>query len=154
MVARIRRRRLWLIAWITYWVTLFVIMHIPIPEGVTLPPSIGDKSIHVVAYLILTVLGLMAVSPSNDVHVAPAASRWRRVRLAWAFGFILYGALDEWLQQVVNRHASLADWVADAAGVVAGVLLVGLIEYWGTGLRRRGRKPFGAGPMPSRSAED
>lgn len=55
-----------------------------------------------------------------------AARSWLLPRHRWyaLAGLLLVGALTEWLQAFVpGRSASLGDWVADALGLCAGLLL-------------------------------
>lgn len=82
-----------------------------------------DKLYHFIEYAILGVLlarALVKAKPSGIPsrwvwHIAAAVS-------------ILYGASDEWHQTFVpGRFATLADWVADVLGSIAGV--AGLYYY-------------------------
>jgi VanZ family protein len=41
-----------------------------------------------------------------------------------------YGAVDELLQPFVHRDAELLDWVADATGVWAAVVILWLLQRW------------------------
>ncbi len=71
-----------------------------------------DKVAHFGAYAILGFLLAFGASRSGHGMVAAVATAWG------------YGVLDELHQSMVpNRFASAGDWVADAAGAVAGVLL-------------------------------
>lgn len=71
-----------------------------------------DKVAHFGAYLVLGFLLARATSPSD---------RWLILAIAIGWGV---GALDELFQSTVpGRHASVGDWLADAAGTVAGVLV-------------------------------
>ena len=54
---------------------------------------------------------------------------------------LLYGAIDEWHQAFVpHRIPSMGDWLADAAGVVVGYLVI-------TYLARSVEPPAGALPQ-------
>ncbi len=96
--------------------------------GVGLPTG-ADKLVHGGLYLIL---GLSLA--------------WGRGRtgsdLAWVLLLLVglgYGALDEWHQSFVpGRYASVADWVADGAGVMLGLVLFSGLS---SRLRRGGRSP-------------
>lgn len=71
-----------------------------------------DKLAHFLAYAVLGVLLARGQSRSG----APVAA-------AYAIG-VAYGASDEWHQSFVPGRASeLGDFIADAAGVIAGVSL-------------------------------
>ena len=77
-----------------------------------------DKLYHFIEYAILgglLALALVQAKPS----VVPSQLIW----LVAAVVSILYGASDEWHQMFVpGRLATLADWVADVLGSIAGVL--------------------------------
>jgi VanZ family protein len=82
------------------------------------PPTFGapagaDKGVHVVLYAVLAFLVARAVRPGR-----PSTPVMLSVVLALA----AWGAADEWHQRFsTDRSPSLADWLADVAGVVAGV---------------------------------
>ena len=77
-----------------------------------------DKLYHFIEYAILGALVARALVKAKP-SVVP--SRW--VWCIAAVFSILYGASDEWHQTFVpGRFATLADWVADVLGSVAGVL--------------------------------
>ena len=77
-----------------------------------------DKLYHFVEYVILSVLLAMAF-----VNAPP---KWLPANWIWvvaALISILYGASDELHQMFVpGRFATIADWVSDVIGSVAGVL--------------------------------
>lgn len=79
-----------------------------------------DKLYHFVEYAILG--GLLALA------FAKAPPRGFPAKWGWgaaALIAILYGASDEWHQTFVpGRLATIADWVADLLGSIAGVLSV------------------------------
>ena len=78
-----------------------------------------DKIAHFLAY---AVLGALLALAQTRTGWPPAA--------AYALG-IAYGASDEWHQSFVpGRSSDVADWVADAAGVIVAVALY----HW---MRRR-----------------
>jgi VanZ family protein len=85
----------------------------------TLPVDLGgglDKVAHFGAYL---VLGFLLAFGANRLSLP----LWLAVVLGFA-----YGLLDELHQSTVpGRHADLGDWIADAAGTLAGVLLFVLV---------------------------
>ncbi len=103
--------------WIVYWVVLFVVNHRPLPGSIGLPGVWADKAVHFGLYLVLTLLAGWYLS---------SAGRRPSVRslLMWAAVFLVYAGFDEWLQQYVGRTMSLADFIADAAGIAAGTLVV------------------------------
>ncbi|MXV85480.1 VanZ family protein [Candidatus Poribacteria bacterium] len=77
-----------------------------------------DKLYHFVEYAILGALVARALVKAKP-PILP--SRW--VWCIAAVFSILYGASDEWHQTFVpGRFATLADWVADVLGSIAGVL--------------------------------
>ena len=112
-----------------YWVPPFLYMALifvvssleqpplPMPEFEWLTI---DKLYHFVEYAVLG--GLLAIA---FVKAKPAVVPSKRIWLVAAMLSILYGASDEWHQTFVpGRFATLADWVADVLGSIAGVLAV------------------------------
>jgi VanZ family protein len=99
---------------IVYWCALFASTHLP--PRMVVDTGVGDKTLHFSGYLGLSFL------------LACTVSAYRRPRFSTYVGmaFILftYGALDEWSQMLVpGRHADFYDWVANAKGVIAGLIL-------------------------------
>ena len=79
-----------------------------------------DKLYHFVEYAILG--GLLAIA---FVKAKPAVVPSKLIWLVATVLSILYGASDEWHQTFVpGRFATVADWVADVLGSIAGVLVV------------------------------
>ena len=77
-----------------------------------------DKLYHFIEYAILGGLLAWAFVKAKP-PVVPSALIWGLAAVI----SILYGASDEWHQTFVpGRLATLADWVADALGSIAGVL--------------------------------
>lgn len=85
------------------------------PDGLAL-----DKIAHFSAYAILAALCLRA---TREPH--------RLANIVWTvLGVSALGAVDEWHQSFIpGRSMSVADWVADTAGAIVGVLLVRLIPF-------------------------
>ena len=82
------------------------------------PPGV-DKLVHLALFAALAVTG-----------------RWAGIaRTALAVGLVVYAAGSEILQDLtpLDRSASVADWVADVAGMILGLVL------WES-LARRGRR--------------
>ncbi len=83
-----------------------------------------DKLYHFIEYAILGGLLAWAFVKAKP-SIIPSTLIWG---LAAAIS-ILYGASDEWHQTFVpGRCATLADWVADVLGSIAGVLVVYLYQ--------------------------
>ena len=79
-----------------------------------------DKLYHFIEYAILG--GLLAWA---FVKAKPSVVPSKLIWLVATVLSILYGASDEWHQTFIpGRFATLADWVADAFGSIAGVLVV------------------------------
>jgi VanZ family protein len=91
-----------------------------------LPPTVSDKSGHLLAYLGLSVLAVRAVAGGFSRRVTG------RVALGALIITIGYGAFDEIHQWFVpGRSAELADWYADSIGAFAGV-----VASWAWGIIR------------------
>jgi len=113
---------------VLYWPGLFVVAHIPIPHVVQ-EAEVSDKSLHFLAYLILTFLVWSAVGGNRKVQ-------WRRAA-PWLVLLLLivYGILDEWLQTfVAGRCGDVRDFFTDLAGAVAGLILSSFLTFWPAGL--------------------
>jgi VanZ family protein len=107
-----------------YWPALFVLAHIPIPHVVQ-EADVSDKSLHFLAYLILTFLIWSAVSGNRKVN-------WRRA-MPWLvlFVIVVYGILDEWLQgYVAGRSCDVRDFFVDVAGTLTGLILFSVFTFW------------------------
>lgn len=111
-----------------YWPALFVLAHIPIPHVVQ-EADVSDKSLHFLAYLILTFLLWSVVSGNQKVN-------WRQAS-PWLVLFVIlvYGILDEWLQSyVAGRSCDVRDFFTDLAGALAGLILSSFLTFWPAGL--------------------
>ena len=99
-----------------YWLAMFAGTHVPRPPEL-LTIEHGDKYLHTSAYAGLAVLCGWYLATRGPL-------------VAWHYGaifvvLVLYGAADELLQIPVNRHADVADWLADAGGI-----MLGLTVFW------------------------
>ena len=95
----------------TYWIFLFCVTHFPKLSLGPLAPRNTDKLAHFVAF------GLLAFVywRFNESFGRPVSSRF-----VWVAAPLLsaYAALDEYLQQFVNRSPGVGDWLANVAGIV------------------------------------
>jgi len=113
---------------VLYWPALFVLAHVPIPQVVQ-EADVSDKSLHFLAYLVLTFLIWFAVSGDRKVQ-------WRRAA-PWLvlFVIVMYGILDERLQSyVAGRSCDVRDFFTDLAGALAGLILSSFLTFWPVGL--------------------
>jgi VanZ family protein len=101
-----------------YWILLFAATHYPAPPGLVPIPQ-SDKVMHFVCFGLLGLLFWL---------YAESGGRRVTARFVWIALVVLaaYAALDEYLQQFVNRVTSLADWLADVAGITVVLLLLEL----------------------------
>ncbi len=118
-----RRRKFTLIGLLLYWPAIFIFAHIPIPQVVR-RAGVSDKSLHFLAYFVLTCLLWLAVSPNKKVNWRKAAVWWILVVVVW------YGVIDELLQARVGRSCDLADFIADIIGTFSGLVLVSVFSFW------------------------
>lgn len=94
-------------------VLIFTLSAVPGDEYPDVDYPHADKIVHVLLY---APLGLFLAR-------ARGKAVGRRSVLPFALG-LLYAATDEWHQlYVANRSASFTDWLADALGVMVGILL-------------------------------
>jgi VanZ family protein len=113
---------------VLYWPVLFILTHIPIPRVVQ-EADVSDKSLHFLAYLVLTFLIWSIVNGNRRVN-------WRRAT-PWLvlFVIIVYGILDEWLQgYVAGRSCDVQDFYMDLAGVLVGLIISSFLTFWPAGL--------------------
>ena len=109
---------------IFYWSALFVLTHVPIPDAIQ-KADVSDKSLHFLAYLILTFLLWSVVSGDKKV-------KWTRAA-PWLvlFVIVVYGILDEWLQNyVAGRSCDVRDFFSDLAGALTGLILSSFLTFW------------------------
>lgn len=133
----LRRQNLVIILLLFYWPTLFVLAHIPIPRLVR-EAGVSDKVLHFLAYMILVFLIWSAISP--DKRVA-----WRKAAVWWVLLVVsLYGVVDELLQGcVAGRSCDVADFLANLAGVVVGLIVLSVLAFWPASLLITGIVIFG-----------
>ncbi len=113
---------------VLYWPTLFVLAHIPVPQVVR-RAHVYDKSLHLLAYMILTFLLWSAIKPLERVC-------WRRAAV-WCLlaVVIVYGMCDEWLQyQIGSRSMDPTDFAADVIGAVATLGMLTVLSFWPTSI--------------------
>lgn len=116
----LEKRKIWFvyIPLVIYWLILFVATSLPVERL----PSIGftDKINHFIAYFILAVLvNLMLIYQRKSRFL------FEKATVATIVICLFYGALDELHQMLVpGRFAETMDWVADALGAVAGILII------------------------------
>lgn len=119
------RRLAWLLPAVAYASLIFWLSHQsnPLPS---LTVEISDKLLHAVEYA-----GLAGLLVLGLTHVGTFGLR--RAALLAILLAAAYGATDELHQAFIpNRDASLLDWLADAAGAVAGgILAVPLLRRLG-----------------------
>ena len=95
------------------WIGAFTATHIPAKEMPKLPAT--DKTLHFVGFLVLTGLFVLTLSVRGVGSVKTA--------IIAAVVMAVYGACDELTQPPFNRYASLDDWIADASGALAAILV-------------------------------
>ena len=116
----LQQRKIWLvyIPLIIYWVILFTATSLPVERL----PSIGftDKINHFIAYFILAVLLNLTL-----IYQRKSQLLFEKAPISTIVICLFYGALDEVHQLFVpGRSAETLDWVADALGTTAAVLLI------------------------------
>src|SRR4030042_5641331 len=113
---------------IFYWSALFVVTPVPIPDAIQ-KADVSDKSLHFLAYLILTFLLWSVVSGDKKVKWTQAAP-WLVL-----FVIVVYGILDEWLQNyVAGRSCDVRDFLMDMAGALKGFIFFFFLSFLAAGL--------------------
>jgi len=130
------QQKITLILLACYWPTLFVLAHIPIPQLVR-KAGVSDKSLHSLAYLILTFLLWFTIRPDEKVN-------WRRP-VVWCVILVAagYGAIDEVTQSMVGRTCDAMDIIANLAGILTGLFLFSLFSFRPSALFVSGITIFG-----------
>lgn len=119
-----RRQILILSGLLLYWPGIFVLTHIPNPQKLIGQIQVSDKTLHFIAYLVLSFLFWFAVNPNTKVN-------WRKARVWWILmAVVWYGVIDEWLQMYVGRHADVKDFFADLAGALTGLTILTFVNFW------------------------
>lgn len=118
-----RRHKYILLALGIYWPLLFFLTHIPVPD-IAGRSGMSDKTMHVLAYLVLVFFVWLAVKPYEQV-------KWNRPA-AWAVlaAVVLYGLADELLQMFAGRSPQTGDVLADLAGAVIGLAILSVVSFW------------------------
>jgi len=119
----LEKRKVWLVyvPLIIYWLILFIATTLPAERL----PSVGfsDKINHFLAYFALAVLVNLTL-----IYQRKSRFLFEKAQIATIVICLFYGALDEIHQLLVpGRSAETLDWVADALGAFAGVLIVYLL---------------------------
>ncbi len=117
------RQKITIAVLVIYWVVLIIVAHIPIPQMVY-QARVSDKWLHFLAYMNLVFLLWFSVCPDRKVS-------WRS-RAAWLILFVVaaYGGLDELLQPYVGRTCDVSDFVANVAGILAGLVIFVFLAFW------------------------
>jgi VanZ family protein len=123
-MAFVQRRTVIVVLLALYWPLAFVLSHVPMPQVVR-DARMSDKSLHFLAYLVLTFLLFCAVKPFEKV-------RWRKATAWWVLGVALvYGVCDELLQHyVAGRSTDVRDLLADATGAAATLGVLTFLSFW------------------------
>jgi VanZ family protein len=107
--------RLWQSLLVVYWLALLTATHVP-SDFPGVPTNQWDKVVHFAAYAVLAILF------ATTWQLAAGLLTMRHLRAAWLL-LCVAGALDEGTQFLVGRDSNILDWLADAAGVAAGLAM-------------------------------
>jgi len=117
------RQKIMIASLVPYWIVLFIFAHRPIPEWMY-KAEVSDKWLHFLAYLILVFLLWFSISPERKVN-------WRRAIVWWVvLGLALYGGVDEVVQDYVGRTCDIMDFLANLAGIFAGLVIFSFVTFW------------------------
>ncbi|MBN2456508.1 MAG: VanZ family protein [Sedimentisphaerales bacterium] len=118
-----RRQKLTIITLLVYWPGVFILAHIPIPR-VVYHAQVSDKTLHILAYLVLVFLLWFSISPDKKAN-------WRKAAVWWIlFAVVWYGVIDEVLQGYVGRSCDVTDFLANLAGTLLGLILFSFLSFW------------------------
>ncbi len=121
----VNRQRAALILLLIYWPFIFILTHIIVPPAILSQMRASDKSLHFLVYFVLMVLLWLSLSPDKK------AALWSsKVWIAFLI-LVCYAAIDEWLQGFqTGRTRDFLDFVANAEGLAAGLVLIFLFSFW------------------------
>jgi VanZ family protein len=118
-----RRQQITALMLVIYWIVLIIFAHIPIPESVR-QARVSDKSLHFLAYLVLTFLFWFTFKPNQKVILYKAGA------LVTFCIITFYGAIDEPIQTFFGRTCDVMDILANVSGTLAGLVLLSRFSYW------------------------
>ena len=95
---------------------LYTLTHIPPSSGTPSDPQVGDKTLHLVAYL---GIGFILTYWMHCFFLKPT---FLLACLSFGVG-ALFGAFDEWTQPFFDRVCDIEDWYADLSGLGFGIAL-------------------------------
>lgn len=95
---------------------LYTLTHIPPSSGPQIAQNVGDKSLHLVAYL---GIGFILTYWMHCFFFKPS---FLLACLSFGVG-ALFGAFDEWTQPFFDRVCDIEDWYADLSGLGFGIAL-------------------------------
>ena len=104
-------RNKWLLLTFIFLVIITFLSLWPLDELPSIPGT--DKTHHVIAYALL---------------MLPTALRKPDYWKYYGMFFVFYGGIIELLQPYVNRYGEWNDMVANAAGVICGIMIAELIN--------------------------
>jgi VanZ family protein len=102
---------------LAFWTAgAFALVMALLPKPPTLPGAPSDKVQHIIAFVVLTALALVAY---------PRLARWKL-----AVALAAFGALIEFFQliPVLNRDAQLPDWIADTGAVLVVLAIAAVLR--------------------------
>jgi VanZ family protein len=118
-----QRQKITIAVLVPYWIALLIFAHIPIPQ-IVYQAQVSDKCLHFLAYLILVFLLWFSINPDRKVN-------WRS-RMAWLIFFAVTacGGLDELSQPYTGRTCDLWDFLANAEGILTGLVMFAFLTFW------------------------
>lgn len=103
----------WVLCTLIILVAITLLSLSPLKELPAVPGS--DKTHHLIAYALL---------------MLPVALRKPDYWILYGLFFLAYGGMIELLQPYVNRYGESMDMLANAAGVVCGLIIAELINFF------------------------
>ena len=102
---------------------LFTLIMAWLPNPPALPVDVGDKTQHMAAFVVLSVLAALAF-PEEPL-----------ARIGERLSFL--GAIIEVVQNIpaVHRDCDIMDWLADTVAVIATLIIVAIVRGRATAIR-------------------
>lgn len=112
-----------------YWLTAAVLTHLPPRLTVPNPFPSADRVLHFATYFGLAIAVAWGFAEKSSYFQRLFnRGELKKVCLVLAAALAVWGALDELTQPFVRRYADPIDWLADVAGIVAGLACWGLLR--------------------------
>jgi VanZ family protein len=119
----IGRQKITIMAFVVYAILLLIFLHMPIPKLVY-QANVSDKWLHFLAYMNLFFLLWFSINPDSKIN-------WRKWS-TWMIiaGVLIFAWIDELTQPYTGRSYDIQDLIADAEGILGGLVIFTFLSFW------------------------